>query len=297
MTVSRRVLQRVAGLALGLSACVPASRGDSQNQQEGSAEMSSSQDDLRALNQARIYFYHHSVGVNLLAGLQSLAAGQGTAPRLVDVEAIPADDLPGIIHGGGGKNGDPRGKIDVFASTIRQRAELRARLAFMKLCYVDITPHTNVDELFRYYQKTLQELKREHPELVFGHVTVPLVQRPTELKWTLYRLIGREVWADAANVKRYQYNQRLRETFRGDPIFDLAAVESTGPDGRRQSFVLDGRTYDSLHRLYTDDGGHLNPRGQRVGAAALVRFMASALARPVAAREEPPAAAGGGAPR
>jgi hypothetical protein len=60
-------------------------------------------------------------------------------------------------------------------------------------------------------------------------------------------------------------------------MFDLAAVMSTYPDGRRESFRLDGNTYDSLVPAYTDDGGHLNAVGRTHAAAGLVRSIANAL--------------------
>jgi len=60
---------------------------------------------------------------------------------------------------------------------------------------------------------------------------------------------------------RGEFNRLLRERYAEDPIFDLAAVTSTYPDGRRETFTLDGKTYESLVPAYTDDGGHLNAVG------------------------------------
>jgi hypothetical protein len=147
----------------------------------------------------------------------------------------------------------------------------------MKLCFVDFDPRTNVDDLFGHYQRTVEDLKREHPEIRFAHVTAPLFRRPTDLKSSARRLLGREVWEDAANVKRAEYNRRLKETFASDPVFDLARVEATGPDGSVSSFEQGGRTYLTLHPSFTDDGGHLNASGQRTAGAAAIRFLAAAL--------------------
>ena len=78
-----------------------------------------------------------------------------------------------------------------------------------------------------------------------------------------------------ANVSRNEFNRRLRERYSGDPIFDLAEVMSTYPDGRRESFRMNGVVYYSLVPAYTDDGGHLNQVGRTYAAAELVRSIAA----------------------
>jgi hypothetical protein len=54
------------------------------------------------------------------------------------------------------------------------------------------------------------------------------------------------------------------------PILDIAAIESTKPDGSRQSFELDGVTYFSMVPEYTTDGGHLNEIGRKIVAEQFV---------------------------
>ena len=58
------------------------------------------------------------------------------------------------------------------------------------------------------------------------------------------------------------------------PLFDLAAIESTAPDGTRASFVRDGKTYYQMVSDYTHDGGHLNELGQKRVAEQLLVFLA-----------------------
>ena len=70
------------------------------------------------------------------------------------------------------------------------------------------------------------------------HVTAPLMERPSGVKVQLNRLLGRLIWGDAANLKRSTFNEKLRAAYAGEPIFDLAAVESTRPDGSRESLPL-----------------------------------------------------------
>ncbi|MES1171703.1 MAG: hypothetical protein ABUL77_00575 [Bacteroidota bacterium] len=234
--------------------------------------------DLDRVRQARIFFSHHSVGGNVLAGVESLYREAGRPGfKLVDLKDVLEEKGPGWIEGVGGKNGAPRSKIDFFAETIRKEKALQPRIAFMKFCYVDFNPHTDVDELFGHYASTLAALKREHPEITFAHVTAPLMRRPTEIKWRILRLMGRMVWEDDANVKRHRFNQRLLKEFAADPIFDLARAESTRPDGSRETFTHGDGVFHSLEPSYTNDGGHLNDLGQRVVGAEMVRFVSKAL--------------------
>lgn len=234
--------------------------------------------DLAVVRQARVYFLHHSVGRNVIAGIAALDRAEGSATlRIEPVAQAVAVEGPVFADGTGGRNGDPASKIEAFAAELRGRPGLRPGLAFMKLCYVDFNPGTDVEALFVRYRGTLEALAREFPGVRFAHVTVPLRKRPTDAKSVLRRTMGLEVWEDVSNAKRADFNRRLREAFPAAPIFDLAAVEATGPDGQPSDFELDGRRVPALHPAYTDDGGHLNATGQRVAGAAAIRFLASAL--------------------
>jgi hypothetical protein len=277
------------GLLCGLvaSAALGCDDGAAPNEPSASEQNKTMQQgikaDLEKARATRIFFSHHSVGGNLLSGARKLSAEAGAELRVVALEKAEPSTEPAWLHASGGKNGDPKSKIDFFLSTLRSQTALKPELAFMKFCYVDFNPSTDVDDLFSHYERALSTLKQERPEIRFAHVTVPLVERPKEMKWKIYRLIGREVWEDAANVRRHAFNQRLLKTFAADPIFDLARAESTRPDGTRESFQHAGATYYSLEPRYTNDGGHLGELGQRVLGAEMVRFVASALKKPEAA--------------
>jgi len=235
--------------------------------------------DLAVVRKGRFLFSHHSVGVNIIMGIQRLDGETpgGNHIRLATLDEADVSEGPMLIHFTGGQNGQPKTKIDAFAAAIRNEPHLRPDLAFLKFCFVDFNPRTDVDELFKYYRNTIEALKREHPEIRFAHVTVPLTLRPTELKWKIFRLIGKEVWDDASNVKRAEFNRRLKETFGSDPIFDLSLVEATAPDGHLTTFEQGGQSYLSLYPGYTEDGGHLNTLGQKVAGEATIRFMAEGL--------------------
>jgi lysophospholipase L1-like esterase len=104
---------------------------------------------------------------------------------------------------------------------------------------------------------------------------MPLTTRSPGWKRMLNRILGRREAADVANVNRERYNIGIRTRYPGDPLFDLAAVESTAPDGSRSTFALNGETGYALIEEYTTDGGHLNVRGRMAAARELVRVLAT----------------------
>jgi hypothetical protein len=235
--------------------------------------------DMAVVRQGKILFSHHSVGANIIMGVKQLDAIIPEEGRLhfVTLENAATSKGPALIDISGGRNGEPKTKIDFFIATIRDKIRLKPDLAFMKLCFVDFNPQTNVDDLFGYYRSAFDALMREYPEIRFMHVTVPLTTRPTGLKWNLFRLIGREVWEDMANIKRAEFNRRLKESFGADTVFDLARIEATAPNGQLTTFEQGGQSYFSLYPGYTDDGGHLNTLGQQIVGAEAIRFMADGL--------------------
>jgi lysophospholipase L1-like esterase len=68
----------------------------------------------------------------------------------------------------------------------------------------------------------------------------------------------------------------LRKNYEGkEPVFDLARIESTRPDGTRETFTQDGKTYYALVPAYTKDGGHLNKLGRKKVAEQLLLLLVS----------------------
>ena len=65
----------------------------------------------------------------------------------------------------------------------------------------------------------------------------------------------------------------LRSSY-GDRVFDLAALESTAPDGSRVSGTSQGEPYFALYDGYAADEGHLTPLTAEVMAARLLGFLA-----------------------
>ncbi len=177
--------------------------------------------DLNTLQRLRVYFAHQSVGSNILDGLASLAHEAGIALHVDPPNQHT--NAPGIWQGMAGRNGHPESKIQYFIDAM---ASLEARLphvALMKFCYVDFSPSTNSETLFKSYQDAITSLQRRYPTVTFVPVTVPLTTRPGGLKDTVKRFLGRTVRKDEANARRAVFNDRLREAVQEPSAFRSGA--------------------------------------------------------------------------
>lgn len=225
-----------------------------------------------------IFFQHESVGQNILDGIADLRAA-GSAVDLVISKDTGATKGSGglLIESRLGLNEDPIAKIDGFVRAVDGGIGGKANVAFLKLCYVDVTEKTDLQRLFGHYKNTMRLLKSKYPEIKFVHLTVPL--RVNQETWkTRFKVatgMG-QVWEYGDNLARGRYNDMIRREYAGkEPLFDLAAIEATRPDGTAQSFRLDGAQYESLVPTYSDDGGHLNADGRRMVASKLLEFVSS----------------------
>lgn len=219
--------------------------------------------DLTTLRGSRVFFGHHSVGQNILDGLATLSKEAGIEVKLEDAPV--------------GQNTRPLEKFRDFAERAERDPGDGTQLMLMKLCYVDFNPRTDVDELIRGYVQAVQRVRKARPAVRIVHVTPPLCVRPSDLKSTLNRTLGRPVWEDQSNAKRMAFSRKLRESFPGEPFFDLASVESTRPDGAAEQHDVGGQPVPMLWPGYSNDGGHLNATGQLLAAKAFAHSLAVAL--------------------
>jgi len=254
-----RAAAALAGLVLGL-ACGVDTRATTEARDLVDETL---KQDLATLRGARVFFGHHSVGQNILDGLAALSKEAGIEVRI--------DEAPV------GENLKPLGKFEDFARRAERDKDDGTQLMLMKLCYVDFNPRTDVDGLVRAYSAAVDRVHKARPGVRVVHVTPPLFARPGDVKSRLNRTLGRPVWEDQANAKRLDFARRLRETFPGEPVFDLAAVESTRPDGTVEEHEVDGQPVPMLWPGYSSDGGHLNDTGKLVAAKAFAHALAAAL--------------------
>ena len=229
------------------------------------------------LSQKRIFFGHQSVGYNIIDGIKDIIRVHPYI-KLKIIETDNPDDfnVPIFAHTRVGKNTDPVSKCDAFVDFLEKGIGDKVDIAFFKFCYVDITAKSDIEKIFSYYRQTLQHLKEKYPKITFIHCTVPLKVSKTTLKTKIKLLIGKkDIWEYDDNIKRNQFNKMLKNEYKNkEPIFDLALIESTFPDGTRCSFSKEGNTYYCLVPAYTYDGGHLNELGRKTVAEQLLILLA-----------------------
>jgi hypothetical protein len=235
--------------------------------------------DLETLAHERIYFAHQSVGANILAGVSELAREAGVPIRIVQAPNAAAI-APGTFgHFFVPENGAPLRKLANFEAALGRGSGVD--IALIKFCYVDIDASTDAKALFARYQATLAELRAANPHTTFVHVTLPLTTVQTGPKALVKRLLGRAPYGTIENVRREQYNTLLRRAYAGrEPVFDIARLESTAPDGTVVTVRWDGAVVPAMASAYTDDGGHLNEVGRVRAARELVRVL-TAASRPL----------------
>jgi len=232
------------------------------------------------LEKIKIYFGHQSVGNNILDGIKDLLKEtQQIKLNIVETRSPYDFNVPLFAHSKIGKNEDPESKIDDFAGLIGNGLGDKVDIAFLKFCFVDIESGTDVNSLFAKYADTMARLKKENPKAVFVHLTVPLLRKnKPSIKDRIKALMGKKggFFDNQHNLARNEFNELVVKEYNGkEPVFDLAKIESTYPDGRRETFTADGRIYYSLVPEYTKDGGHLNEIGRKKVAEQLLIFIAN----------------------
>ena len=208
--------------------------------------------DLETLRGAQIFFGHQSVGVNILEGLRTLAREAGIALE--------------IGEAGVGENGRPASKFEDFARRAEAAPAGSLQLMLVKLCFADFTPSTDARPLVEAYERAVQRVRKAQPAVRIVHVTPPLFRPPAGLKTSIKRLLA-------------EFRGLLLAAFPGETFFDLAALESTRPDGTREQCEVGGQQIPMLWPGFASDEGHLNDTGRRVVAKAFAHTLAEALRR------------------
>lgn len=213
----------------------------------------------------RVFFGHQSVGENLIQGLRCMGN------RVPIVDTFPNSEDYGLWHNRLGQNARPESKLQDFADKLKDGTGTWCEMALMKLCYVDITARTDVEQLWKQYEKTMSAIRAQVPKLKLLHVTVPLNRTHTGLKGFLISMLRPQPRMDN-NLARERFNNRLRDRYNG-LVFDLARLEATAPDGRLCTVIHQGSRVPSLCSSYTHDGGHLNASGRDHIARAFAQFL------------------------
>jgi len=234
------------------------------------------------LAQKKIYFAHHSVGSNILQGLELILEENPN----IKLKIIPSKNVgskiskAGLVEGGVGKNFYPDTKIDAFKEKIEAGYGQTADIVFFKFCFVDFNPETDINALFNAYQSTINNLRQRYPDTTFAIITTPLTcyapglsGLEKRIKDIIKKIIGKLNIYDHSSANRF--NELLLNKYKGViPIFDLAKIESTKPDGSRNFKIQKGQKNFELVQDYTTDGGHLNTTGMKIISEQFLLFLA-----------------------
>ncbi len=231
-------------------------------------------DQIERVTHQKIFFGHKSVGFNIVQGISDLVAADPRLKLNLVHSSQPATiAAPAFIESPVGENTDPVSKDKAFADMLAFGMGEGGGIAMYKYCWADIHASTDVQELFERYRSNINSLRKRYPNIKFVHITAPLTTvEPAGRAW-LKSLLGRETDRNA-DRKRNEYNRLLKAYYQGEPIFDLAEVESTLPDGSRTFFISEGWPVYVLASEYTDDGGHLNEAGRWRAAHQLLVTLA-----------------------
>ena len=241
------------------------------NPQEESMTTPQSAIDWSRLSGKQIVFAHQSVGTNILSGVEQLARRDGITLPVYEQRGAPAGS--GITHFNVGRNEDPLEKIRDFSAAMDAGAARGADIALMKLCYIDFNTGTDAQEVAKAYISSLDTLSQKYPDTHFVAVTAPLAAVQTGPKAWIKRLMGKQPAQYIENAKRAEFNQLVRAHYKsGNRLFDLAHVEANG-GGTHTVVHVAGRDVEALDPTLTNDGGHLNERGELLAAAEFLNVV------------------------
>jgi hypothetical protein len=231
----------------------------------------------------KIFFGHQAVGADILDGIRKIDAECDFINlHIVEVNETTFGSGPVFLHATIGHCPDAFSKFGDFEKIMDGFAGEKIDIAFMKLCHADIKYEYDIDGIFNAYKKTIDQLNARCPQTLFLHITAPLCSNPKGeriLRETVKFFAFRPgIWDD--NQKRLQYNDKLIEVFAStDPVFDLAAAESTDSRGLRHYAIKDGQKIFLLAPEYDIDIGGLNETGKRKIAEQFLIFLANAASQ------------------
>jgi len=224
-----------------------------------------------------VYFGHQSVGTGVVAGVERLAQEHSLRLRVVQAREPATVTGPAFVHFLAGQNRDYASKNAAVLRLLESRTRTQRPVVLLKYCYLDINSPADPATMFEAYRDTVDTIQFEHPDVTVVHATVPLTTVESAFKSGARQLFGRPTQREAA-VARHRYNELVRAEFKAtEPIFDLAKVESTQPDGMVAGFTSGGCMVETLAPHNTYDGVHLNARCQRAAAEALLDVLSDVI--------------------
>ena len=229
-----------------------------------------------ALARKNIFFGHQSVGMNLVDGIREIQQARPAITLAVRDTRDPGAFHEGVFgHAKVGKNQQPLLKFTDFRQVLNGGVGDQLDVGLIKLCYVDIVDGTDITPVYEQFATLLRQDASAHPNVKRVTMTVPLTAVPAGIVDSIKRRLGRGATDFKDNLVRHRLNEMLVRDFgRSGRLFDIAAWESTYPDGRTHTVSRDGISVPALVPEYTDDGGHLNELGRRWVSQKLLLFLA-----------------------
>jgi hypothetical protein len=216
------------------------------------------------LGSSRIFFGHQSVGRNILDGIREIKP----RIRIETLDDAESRQGPMLVESTVGRNGDPASKDRDFLRAVDKLGS--GDFALLKYCYVDMTPDTDPEELYRTYAATLDSARALGVNAIA--VTMPITAIDPDWKRLAKRILGRGTTLEL-NARRQAFNDLLRDRFGPDQLVDIAHLESTLPDGTRSTQSFEGSPIETLPKEFTGDGSHLNELGRRHVAAGFLEAL------------------------
>jgi hypothetical protein len=217
------------------------------------------------------------VGRDLIAGINRLNVDGAIGLSLIQTDNPTILTGPAFVHFLAGSNRDYASKNAALLRLLKTRTYADEAVVLLKYCYADLTGDHNPYDIFAAYCEMIETIQAEYPDVTVVHATMPLTTVESAFRAQTTHLMGRPTQR-TASIARHRYNQLLRAEFVGkQPVFDLARVEATRPDGTVSTFTSHGSPVETLAPENTYDGGHLTPSCQLVAAEALLNVLADVI--------------------
>jgi len=227
------------------------------------------------LAKKKIYFGHRSVEHNIIDGIKDLIE-EHSQIKLNMVEITSKVDFENgfFAHSWIRPNDPPRSIASAYLDMAENKMGKNFDIVLLKF---NTYGNKNLKEVINEYKKGISIIKNKYPESTFLHMTFPVVKVKTTWKRRIKKMLGKDdAWEYNVNIKANEFNELLRKEYVGrEPIFDLAKLQSTYPDGSRATFTKDEKKYFQMVEAYTNDGTHLNEKGRKIIAEQFLIFLAN----------------------
>jgi hypothetical protein len=224
-----------------------------------------------------IYFGHQSVGAGVSAGVESLAKDYRLPLRVVNTREPESIVGPAFVHFQVGQHRDYASKNAAMLRLLESEKRARNPLVLLKYCHGDIASADDCAGLFAAYRDAVDTIQFEHPDVTLVHSTIPLTLVDGGLKARTSDYLGRTRDRQPA-MARHHYNELIRAEFgSSEPVFDIAGIQATRPDGSRAGFTAAGTTIETLAPDNTDDAGELTMQCRAAAAAALLDLLSGVI--------------------